>query len=289
MSAFPRDPEHFYRWVRQHHDPQAQPQDFVPRRVYGDYVEGLLRTAAEYPANARLVRRAGGRGRHRPARRPVRGAPRRRAQADRRPRRRARDRRPGRAPTGHRTGWPRRGRLARPVDRRAARRRPAAGRHRPDHGRRRDRGGPARAARCTRSSRHDAGARAHRAADDPARAAAARHHPAAAPSTSCARPCDAHVERTVEETGDWRAAIDGLRPVTAQLWQGLCEDDRRTLPRRRRARLGRRTGTGCLPSPPAGWPTSTTPAAGPAHRHGRRRRPASRRRRRGSPSPTAPS
>ena len=57
MSAFPRDPEHFYRWVRQHHDPQAQPQDFVPRRVYGDYIEGLLRTAAEYPANARLVRR----------------------------------------------------------------------------------------------------------------------------------------------------------------------------------------------------------------------------------------
>ena len=63
MSAFPRDPEHFYRWVRQHHDPQAQPQDFVPRRVYGDYVEGLLRTAAEYPANARLVRRQASGGR----------------------------------------------------------------------------------------------------------------------------------------------------------------------------------------------------------------------------------
>src|SRR5687768_18245133 len=60
MSAFPRDRDHFYRWVRQHHDPQAQPQDFVPRRVYGDYVEGLLRTAAEYPANARLVRREAG-------------------------------------------------------------------------------------------------------------------------------------------------------------------------------------------------------------------------------------
>ena len=38
----------------------------------------------------------------------------------------------------------------------------------------------------------------------------------------------AHVERTVAETGDWRAAIDGLRPVTAQLWRGLAEDDRRT-------------------------------------------------------------
>ena len=37
-----------------------------------------------------------------------------------------------------------------------------------------------------------------------------------------------HVERTVAETGDWRAAIDGLRPVTAQLWRGLSDDDRRT-------------------------------------------------------------
>src|SRR4051812_31127364 len=57
MSAFPRDPEHFFRWVRAHHDPDAQPQDFVPRRVYGDYVSSLLTTAAEYPGNARLERR----------------------------------------------------------------------------------------------------------------------------------------------------------------------------------------------------------------------------------------
>src|SRR4051812_28993094 len=57
MSAFPRDPEHFFRWVRAHHDADAQPQDFVPRRVYGDYVSGLLQTAAEYPGNARLERR----------------------------------------------------------------------------------------------------------------------------------------------------------------------------------------------------------------------------------------
>lgn len=57
LSAFPRDPEHFFRWVRQHHDSSAQPQGFVPRRVYGDYLEGLLRTASEYPGYARLVRR----------------------------------------------------------------------------------------------------------------------------------------------------------------------------------------------------------------------------------------
>ena len=56
MSAFPRDPEHFFRWVRNHHDDQTQPQDFVPRRVYGDYLESLLQTAAEYPGNARLER-----------------------------------------------------------------------------------------------------------------------------------------------------------------------------------------------------------------------------------------
>ena len=57
MSAFPRDPEHFFRWVRNHHDKEAQPQDFIPRSVYGDYIHGLLQTAAEYPGNARLERR----------------------------------------------------------------------------------------------------------------------------------------------------------------------------------------------------------------------------------------
>ena len=38
---------------------------------------------------------------------------------------------------------------------------------------------------------------------------------------------DAHVAHTVAETGDWRAALDGLRPVTAQLWQGLSDEDKR--------------------------------------------------------------
>ena len=57
MSAFPRDPEHFLRWLRNHHDPTFQPHDFAPRAVFGRYLESLLTTATEFPGNARLVRR----------------------------------------------------------------------------------------------------------------------------------------------------------------------------------------------------------------------------------------
>ena len=57
MSAFPRDPEHFLRWLRNHHDPGFQPHDFAPRAVFGRYLESLLTTATEFPGNARLVRR----------------------------------------------------------------------------------------------------------------------------------------------------------------------------------------------------------------------------------------
>ena len=57
MSAFPRDPDHFVRWLRDHHDPRFQPHDFAPRAVFGRYVESLLTTATEFPGNARLVRR----------------------------------------------------------------------------------------------------------------------------------------------------------------------------------------------------------------------------------------
>jgi uncharacterized NAD(P)/FAD-binding protein YdhS len=54
----------------------------------------------------------------------------------------------------------------------------------------------------------------------------------------------AHVDRTGTETGDWRAAIDGLRPATAQLWQGLCEDDKcRFLDEHARTSAARRPGT----------------------------------------------
>ena len=37
--------------------PDFQPHDFAPRAVFGRYIESLLTTAAEFPGNARLVRR----------------------------------------------------------------------------------------------------------------------------------------------------------------------------------------------------------------------------------------
>ena len=178
----------------------------------------------------------------------------------------------------------------RPVDRRAARRRPAPRRHRPDDGRRRHRGRPPRphAAHGLAPRR---GPGPPRAADDAARAAAARHHPAAHPRRAARRGRWSHVERTVAETGDWRAAIDGLRPVTAQLWRGLSDDDRQYLPRRRRPRLGR-------PPPPDAAGHRRAPGGrrrgrpvGPPHRHRHRGRATATEGdgRRPSPSATAPS
>ena len=135
----------------------------------------------------------------------------------------------------------------------------------------------ARAAPLHTVSRHDLRARGAPAADDPGRAAAPGHHPHRL-ARRAARAVDAHVERTVEETGDWRAAIDGLRPVTAQLWKGLGDEDKRRLPRRARPHLGRPpppdvagdrraagrrspTPAGCSGTP-APWPTpATCPAA----------------------------
>jgi uncharacterized NAD(P)/FAD-binding protein YdhS len=224
MSAFPRDPEHFYRWVRQHHDPQAQPQDFVPRQVYGDYIEGLLRTATEYPANARLVRRHAA----------VTGI----------------DRRGDRLvvrlddgativaravvlATGGKAGtdWAPEdlassGRLLDPwtdelpdgdlllvgtgltmVDVAIASDRPGRRLH--------------------SVARHDAVPFPHvlpTTPPVPPPPGITRLHGLDELRTAVL----AHVDRTVAETGDWRAAIDGLRPVTAQLWRGLSEDDRRT-------------------------------------------------------------
>ena len=47
MSALVRDPLHFLRWAQEHHSNQAQPDDYLPRRVYGKYVESTLCEAIE--------------------------------------------------------------------------------------------------------------------------------------------------------------------------------------------------------------------------------------------------
>jgi uncharacterized NAD(P)/FAD-binding protein YdhS len=41
MSALPDDPDHFLQWSRQRL-PATQPGDFLPRMLYGEYVEGVL-------------------------------------------------------------------------------------------------------------------------------------------------------------------------------------------------------------------------------------------------------
>lgn len=42
MGALPEDPEHFCKWVRNRGD-HAEPGDFLPRRLYHDYVLSLMR------------------------------------------------------------------------------------------------------------------------------------------------------------------------------------------------------------------------------------------------------
>ncbi|GAA5117461.1 hypothetical protein GCM10023339_28340 [Alloalcanivorax gelatiniphagus] len=225
MSAFPRDPEHFLRWLRNHHDPTFQPHDFAPRAVFGRYIESLLTTATEFPGNARLVRRqaevvdiAGSGdgflvelsdGEQLEARAVVL----------------ATSSRPG-------TGWAPPGLAGDPrlvadpwtqgipevgdvlmlgsgltmVDL-------AISADRPDR-------------TIHVVSRTDAVPEPH----------VLPTTPPVPPPPGITRTQDLdvlrstladHVEETVAATGDWRAAIDGLRPVTAQLWRGLSEADKR--------------------------------------------------------------
>jgi uncharacterized NAD(P)/FAD-binding protein YdhS len=222
MSAFPRDPEHFFRWVRRHHDPAAQPQDFVPRRVYGSYVESLLESAAEFPGNARLERKE----------HEVTSIERRgdrfvvrlsscetivtRAVVLATGTRPSTDWAPANI-GGHLVADPWNEELPEGdlllvgtgltmVDVAIAADRPGRVLH--------------------TVSRHDELPRVHRLPTTPA----------VPPPPGITRidslqelrkVLDEHVEHTVAETGDWRAAIDGLRSVTAQVWGGLDDEDKR--------------------------------------------------------------
>jgi uncharacterized NAD(P)/FAD-binding protein YdhS len=50
ISAFADDPDHFYRWLQCHFDRTVQPDAFVSRRWYGQYVQSILNEAKERSA-----------------------------------------------------------------------------------------------------------------------------------------------------------------------------------------------------------------------------------------------
>jgi uncharacterized NAD(P)/FAD-binding protein YdhS len=203
---------------------RVQPQDFVPRRVYGDYVEGLLRSAADYPANARLVRRQATvvgidrRGDRLVVRLDQGGSIVARAVVLASGARAAVDWAPQELVDSGRLvadPWT----TALPdgdlllvgtgltmVDIAIAADRPGRTVH--------------------TVSRHDLVPAAHRLPTTPPvppPPGITRLHDLEELRASVRH----HIERTVAETGDWRAAVDGMRPVTAQLWRGLSEEDRR--------------------------------------------------------------
>jgi len=46
MSAFPKDAGHFLKWARRNYNPNVQEGSFLPRLVYGRYLDSLLKEAA---------------------------------------------------------------------------------------------------------------------------------------------------------------------------------------------------------------------------------------------------
>src|SRR5271154_5056393 len=43
MSALPEEPRHFLDWLRARNWPGVNPDSFAPRKLYGEYLEDLLR------------------------------------------------------------------------------------------------------------------------------------------------------------------------------------------------------------------------------------------------------
>src|SRR5580700_6810510 len=63
MGAFPDDIDHFYRWLKAHpanlgaagiHE--LRPDAFIPRLVFGDYIQDLLREACSLPGTLDIIR-----------------------------------------------------------------------------------------------------------------------------------------------------------------------------------------------------------------------------------------
>lgn len=44
ISALPGEPEHFLRWLKLHHDPEATESTFAPRAIFGRYLQSLLQS-----------------------------------------------------------------------------------------------------------------------------------------------------------------------------------------------------------------------------------------------------
>src|SRR5271165_5764399 len=62
MGAYPREPDHFLRWCHEHPERccavavgKVQASSFVPRKLYGDYLEDLLEDARRRWPNLRLL------------------------------------------------------------------------------------------------------------------------------------------------------------------------------------------------------------------------------------------
>lgn len=53
MSAFEDDPTHLLRWAKENVDPAVQPDHFLPRKIYGQYIESLLTHALADPQRFR--------------------------------------------------------------------------------------------------------------------------------------------------------------------------------------------------------------------------------------------
>lgn len=54
MHAFADEQDHFVQWLAQHHA-HYTPQDFVPRRIYGEYLESIWNHAQELAAEKKIL------------------------------------------------------------------------------------------------------------------------------------------------------------------------------------------------------------------------------------------